>query len=114
MTIPEFTAKLKEAPKATVFGDTIVTIDQNYDFTPTAFQNGKTTNGAEENSGSCKIFAFAQLQNYTKEETLACFGAYYFDEVLGDPQGENHANIRNFMFFGWEGIAFEGTPLTAK
>ena len=82
MTIPEFTNKLKEAPSKTTFGDTIVTIDQNFDFTPTAFQNGKTMNSAGENSGSCKIFAFAQMQNFTKEETLACFGEYYFKERL--------------------------------
>ena len=114
MTITEFTSKLKETPKSTVFGDTIATIDENYNFTPTAFQNGKTTNGAGENSGSCKLFAFAQLQNFTKEETLAFFGSFYYDEVLGNPEGDNHQNIRNFMFFGWEGITFEGTPLTAK
>lgn len=114
MTIQAFLEKLKHTPTAIAFSETIATVEENYNFTPTAFQNGTQHNAAGENSGSCKVFAFAQLQNLTKEETLACFGAYYFDEVLEDPNGTNHQNIRNFMNTGWDGIQFEGNALELK
>jgi hypothetical protein len=54
------------------------------------------------------------LQNLSQAETLACFGAYYFEEVLGDPEGTNHQNIRNFMKLGWDGIQFQGEALSLK
>ena len=114
MGITSFLEKLKQTPKAIAFPETIAVIDENYDFTPTTFANGTQHNAAGENSGSCKLFAFAQLQNLSQAETLACFGAYYSDEVLGDPEGTNHQNIRNFMKLGWEGIHFEGEALTLK
>lgn len=114
MIIAAFLEKLKQEPKNIAFSETIDTIEANYNFTPTAFQNGNTHNAAGTNSGSCKLFAFAQIQQLTKEETLACFGSYYFDEVLGDPEGSNHQNIRNFMVTGWDGIQFEGMALDLK
>ena len=114
MTILAFLEKLKQTPEAITFAETIATIESNYEFTPTAFQNGNQHNGAGENSGSCKLFAFAKIQKLTQVETLACFGAYYFEEVLGDLEGTNHQNIRNFMQSGWNGIQFEGEALTLK
>lgn len=114
MTIQAFLEKLKQTPEAITFAETIATIESNYKFTPTAFQNGNQHNGAGENSGSCKLFAFAKIQKLTQVETLACFGAYYFEEVLGDLEGTNHQNIRNFMQSGWNGIQFEGEALTLK
>ena len=33
---------------------------------------------------------------------------------LGNPEGIDHQNIRNFMEFGWEGVVFEGEALTKK
>lgn len=114
MTIIAFIQKIKENPKAIAFADTIALIDENYNFTPTAFQNGKQYNHVGENSGSCKLFSFAKLQNLNQEETLTCFGAIYFDEVLNNSEGENHQNIRNFMKTGWKGIAFEGNALILK
>ena len=42
------------------------------------------------------------------------FGSYYRDDVLGDPSGEDHANIRNFMKYGWDGVLFDSNALTAK
>jgi hypothetical protein len=114
MTLAAFLEKLKQTPETIAFAETIATIESNYEFTPTAFQNGNQHNGAGENSGSCKVFAFAKIQNLTQAETLACFGAYYFEEVLGDPEGTNHQNIRNFIQSGWNGIQFEGDALTLK
>jgi DNA-binding IscR family transcriptional regulator len=114
MTIQAFIEKLKQTPEAITFAETIATVESNYEFTPTAFQNGNQHNGAGENSGSCKVFAFAKIQNLTQAETLACFGAYYFEEVLGDLEGRNHQNIRNFIQSGWNGIQFEGDALSLK
>ena len=114
MKIEQFLEQLNKNPKSIAFADTIATIEANYDFTPTAFQNGNTHNPAGTNSGSCKLFAFAKAQNLTQEQTLSCFGGYYFDEVLGDQEGTSHQNIRNFMVSGWDGIQFEGQALEAK
>ena len=82
MSIQAFLEKVKQTPNEIKFPETIAVIEENYNFTPTAFQNGTQHNAAGENSGSCKLFSFAKLQNLTKEETLACFGAFYFEEVL--------------------------------
>lgn len=114
MTINTFLDKLKQTPNTITFPETIAVIEENYDFTPTAFDNGTQHNEAGQNSGSCKLFAFAKLQNLSQAETLACFGAYYFEEVLGDSEGTNHQNIRNFMNTGWDGIQFEGQALVSK
>ena len=114
MSINSFLDRVRQTPKNIVFADTITVIENNYDFTPTAFQNGTQHNAAGENSGSCKLFSFAKLQGLSKDETLACFGPIYFDEVLNDPDGISHQNIRNFMKTGWDGIKFEGEALAAK
>jgi hypothetical protein len=114
MNINTFLDKLKQTPTDIAFAETIATIEENYTFTPTAFKNGEQYNAAGENSGSCKLFAFALLQKLSTAETLACFGAYYFEEVLGDVNGTNHQNIRNFMKTGWDGIQFEGEALELK
>ncbi|CAH0337146.1 HopJ type III effector protein [Flavobacterium sp. CHNK8] len=114
MTITTFLEKLNTTPESIAFADTIAVIEQHYDFEPTAFENGTQHNAAGENSGSCKIFAFAEMQGLTPEATLACFGAYYFEDVLGNPDGTDHQNIRNFMKTGWDGIAFYGSALTLK
>jgi len=87
MTINEFKTKLKDNPSKVEFSETIAIIEALYDFTPTSFVNGDLTNEAGENSGSCKVFAFAKEQSLSKEEALACFGAFYFEEVLNDPNG---------------------------
>ena len=114
MTISEFKRKLKENPNNVAFSETIELIEAHYDFTPTSFVNGDLTNKAGENSGSCKVFAFAKAQSLSKEEALACFGAFYFEEVLNDPTGTGHQNIRNFMKHGFDGLTINGAALTEK
>ena len=114
MNINSFLEKLNKTPESIDFADTIAVIEENYVFEPTAFENGVLHNAAGENSGSCKLFAFAELQNLSEAATLSCFGAYYYDDVLKNPEGTNHQNIRNFMKTGWEGIAFYGSPLVSK
>jgi len=114
MTISEFKTKLSETPQSIQFADTMAVIEEYYDFTPTPFTNGDLENAAGENSGSCKLFSFAKEQGLSEEETLACFGSIYFEEVLGDPDGTGHQNIRNFMQTGFNGLIFHGAALKAK
>lgn len=112
MKLSDFLDKLNTTPQAIEFSDTMAVIDANYTFTETTFKNGDTTNEAGLNSGSCKIFAFAEMNQLSQESTLACFGEYYRKDVLGNPTGTDHANIRNFIQYGWDGIAFEGKALS--
>lgn len=114
MNIESFKTKLNKTPKQIEFSETMQIVDKFYDFTPTAFKNGTLENAEGQNSGSCKLFAFAKTQAFTKEETLACFGQFYFDEVLSDPDGNGHQNIRNFMKTGFDGLIFEKNPLKEK
>lgn len=112
--IDNFLNKVKQNPKLITFQETIEVIDSNYNFTPTSFKNGNQLNNAGENNGSCKIFAFAKINNLEKDETLSLFGSYYFDDVLKNPDGIDHQNIRNFITFGWDGISFDGEALELK
>jgi len=42
-------------------------------------------------------------------------GAQHYEQVKGDPDGDTHLNIRNFMKNGWEGITFAANgALVAK
>ena len=114
MKLVHFLEKLNTTPQSIAFADTMATVEENYNFTETAFKNGDTHNEAGKNSGSCKLFAFAQLNQLSKEATLACFGEYYRKDVLENPTGSDHANIRNFIKYAWEGIQFEGKALEIK
>lgn len=111
MDIELFKDKLRNSPENMVFSETMDVIESNYEFTPTAFKNGSIENAEGQNSGSCKLFAFAKVEALTERETLACFGQFYFDDVLKDPNGTGHQNIRNFMKTGFEGLSFENEPL---
>ena len=114
MKLNDFLNKLKTTPENIAFADTIELIDYFYDFTPTSFKNAALVNDAGKNNGSCKLFAFAQLQQLSAQETLHCFGDYYRNDVLLNPLGSDHQNIRNFMVTGWTGIEYANNPLTAK
>ena len=114
MILKDFLRNLNDAPDSIAFADTIALIESLYDFTPTVFSNGGLVSEAGQNSGSCKIFSFAQLHGLNEQQTLHCFGAYYRDDVLVHPEGTDHQNIRNFMATGWAGIAFQGSALAAK
>ena len=92
-------------------------IDKHYAYSPTRFSNGMgddiAISEAGQNEGSCKIFALGQMLQLTEQETLHCFGDYYRQDVLQHPEGSDHANIRNFIKYGWQGIQFDGSPLLA-
>jgi hypothetical protein len=114
MNLDTFLGKLSTDATSVTFDDTMAAIASTYDFTPTAFTVGTVHNEAGQNSRSCQLFAFAKLQGLTKEQTLACYGAYYRDDVLKNPDGTDHQNIRNFMKHGWDGVRFEGEPLKPR
>lgn len=106
---------VRQKPDALAFPDVIATIHAHYHYNPTLFTNGigehKLVNEAGSNEGSCKIFAFGRLHGLSERETLACFGQFYRD-VLLNPHGTDHVNIRTFMQYGWSGIRFDGEALS--
>lgn len=114
MSVEQLLEKIRSQATPPEFEEVMNVINDNYTYTATAFRNGDIDNAAGTNEGSCKIFAFAQLHGLDKEQTLACFGKYYREDVLGKPDGNDHANIRNFMRYGWGGIDFEQAALDAK
>ncbi len=117
MSLSGFLNKIKQNQPLD-FKETMAVIEQNYNYQATEFRNGLNdnvvTNAAGTNEGSCKIFAFAQINKLDQQQTLNLFGDYYRLEVLQDPQGSSHLNIRNFMQYGWSGIAFTQPALKPK
>ena len=114
MKLSDLLSVLQQQPESAQFSECIQTIDDNYTFSPTSFINGNQHNEAGQNNGSCKIFAFGLLNKLTKQQTLACFGEYYRNDVLNNPDARDHQNIRQFMLNGWPGIKFSDQPLTVK
>lgn len=114
MPLQDFLTQLSTAPDTIEFDDTMAIIDEYYVFTPTAFRNGACDNEAGQNNGSCKILAFGQLNDLSVEQTLACFGKFYRDDVQGNPDGHDHQNIRNFKKSGWSGINYTKQALIPK
>lgn len=118
MTIEKLITQIKTQADTVEFQDVIDCIEENFDYTPTHFSNGNghdtVMNQAGSNEGSCKIFSFATTQGLTEKETLSCFGKYYREDVLQNPQADDHANIRTFMRHGWKGIRFEQSALVQR
>jgi hypothetical protein len=113
MTLALFIEKIHRN-EAVSFNETIAVIADNYHYHPVEFSNGDLVNALGTNEGSCKIFAFAMKNQLNQQQTLNLFGDYYRQDVLSDPDGTGHQNIRNFMRYGWDGIQFSGNPLTVK
>lgn len=117
MTVKELLDRIKNNETLS-FNDTMAVIAENYHYQATEFTNGlgddKLVNAAGTNEGSCKIFAFAQIHQLDQAQTLQLFGDYYHLDVLQDPEGTGHQNIRLFMKYGWEGIQFTNASLTEK
>lgn len=114
MTTEEYLEKLQKSPEAIEFSEIMDVIESEYEFQPSAFKNGDVENSESENLGSCKILSFAKLHDLSVDETLACFGAYYRDDVLQHPANNDHSNIRSFMEHGWSGVEFKRQALTPK
>ena len=96
-----------------MFATTLEFIETWLDFTPSAFQNGSVPNAVDQNQGSCKVFALAQLLELTQDQALRCFGEHYRD-VVATPDVDNHHNLRRLLKEGLVDIAFEKFPLTQK
>ncbi len=95
------------------FKEVLAFIDTYYQHQPTAFKNGEAYSEATQNQGSARVFAFAQLNGLSKEDTLYLFAEHY-QAVLNSPNGTDHQNIRQFMTHGWPGVVFEGAALLVK
>ncbi len=106
-----FTSRLKNGEIA--FKEVLAFIEDHYIFSPTAFSNGDLSNAADQNQGSCKVFALGEILKFDKETTLSLFCEHY-QAVKNTPEGEDHQNIRNFMKTGFEKIAFDKFPLIKK
>jgi hypothetical protein len=111
-TINDLITQLHQAPDTIEFTTVMQVISQFYNYTPAGFSNGTLLNAAGSNEGSCKIFHFAQLHELTELETLNLFGNFYRNDVLANPAGTDHGNIRNFILTGWSGVKFDSLALT--
>ena len=115
-SLEAFISKVKQDQPVT-FKETLDMIGLHYEYRPTRFTNGRgderVVNEAGSNEGSCKIFYFGRLHRLSEKETLALFGEHYA-EVLSNPNGDSHKNIRTFMCCGWPGIAFDGQALIRR
>lgn len=114
MSMVHFLERVKALDKVE-FSEVMSNISDHYQYTATAFSNGlgvnQQQNEAGQNEGSCKLLAFAKMHQLDKPQTLNLFGEYYHQEVLQDPSGSSHMNIRAFMADGWDGVSFEAEPL---
>lgn len=113
-SIEQLLTKVAEQGETVEFSEVMQVVTDNYQYSPSRFTNGELINEAGTNEGSCKLFSFAQLHGLSKQQTLACFGAYYRDDVLSKPDGDDHGNIRNFILTGWDGITFDSQALLTK
>lgn len=97
------------------FEDVIAHVNAHYTYTPTRFTNGlgpdPVVNAAGQNEGSCRVFALARHLGLSEADTVHLFGRFYRNDVLGHPDGSDHANIRRFLKDGWAGIRFDGEAL---
>ncbi len=96
-----------------MFETTLGFIEKWFDFTPSAFNNGGVANEANENQGSCKVFALQQLLDLSKDQTLKAFGQHYRD-VVATPDVSNHHNLRRVLKDEIGDITFDSFPLKQK
>ncbi|MCG8614542.1 MAG: HopJ type III effector protein [Pseudomonadales bacterium] len=118
LPLSDLLEQVRTEPDSVNFQQVMQTIENNYVYRPTTFTNGggsdQVHNEAGTNEGSCKIFAFGLLNSLSESEVLACFGDYYRQDVLQNPDGKDHANIRSFMKHGWQGVHFKDEALSPR
>lgn len=95
------------------FADVINFIDDFYRYTPVGFTNGEQHNAAGDNQASAKVFGFALLHGLNQLDTLTLFAEHY-RQVLATPNGNDHANIRNFLHWGWQAFSMPHNPLSPR
>ncbi len=110
--LADFISQLNVNAEQVSFEQVMQVISENYHYSPATFRNGDLLNEAGTNEGSCKIFYFAKLNKLTEQQTLACFGRFYREDVINNPEGTDHGNIRNFMLHGWSKVEFNSVALT--
>ena len=109
-----FNANVEMEADSLTFESVMELIDTHYESQLLEFKNGDIINKQGENEGSAKLLSYAALSDMDKDTTLRLWGQYY-REVVADPNGSSHQNIRNFMKYGWKGVPFEnGVALTRK
>lgn len=101
-----------------LFQDVINTIRKHYECTPVAFRTGagtprETGNAAGTNMASSQLLAYARRLGLDAATTVALYGEHYRD-VLADPGGTSHPNIRAFMANGWAGVNMPEEPLRLR
>jgi hypothetical protein len=114
MNIKDLLKQIEYSPETVDYQQVLSLIEANYHYTPSHFTNGALDNAAGENQISCKILAFALLNGLNQAQTLACFGQLYRDDVLANPNGQGHQNIRQFMQTGWQAVKFSQTVLQMR
>lgn len=101
-----------------IFQNVISVIRTHYECTPVAFSTGygtalQTHNAAGTNAASSQLLAYARRLGLDAPTTLALYGEHHRD-VLADPTGQSHANIRAFMANGWAGVVMAEDPLRLR
>ena len=103
------------APEEISFQLVMDAVDELYDVYEVDFSVGDVVSAPGQNMGSAKVFSFAIISKLDVETTLQLFGDYYRKDVLENPGGTDHANIRSFMQYGWDGVNFpNGLAIEAK
>mmetsp|Transcript_1865 Transcript_1865/g.4420 ORF Transcript_1865/g.4420 Transcript_1865/m.4420 type:complete len:215 (+) Transcript_1865:199-843(+) len=100
------------------FAEVMEMVNDAYIEMPVEYRTGRGTpeevvNPPGKNSGSRKIFYLGWSQGLNEQETLRLFCEHYQD-VLQNPDGDSHSNIRSFMKHGWGGVWFEGPALMPR
>uniref|UniRef100_A0A7S3JU34 Uncharacterized protein n=1 Tax=Aureoumbra lagunensis TaxID=44058 RepID=A0A7S3JU34_9STRA len=111
-----FLQKLRNDDEVIDIKETLEVIEGLYDYSPKPFSIGdEISNEAGQNEGSAKILSFVKLAGVEDLDiTLRCFGSAYKD-VLADPEGESHQNIRALMKLGLDAIEFpQGVALSPR
>lgn len=114
MKVDHLLELIRTSPELLEHDVVLCTIDEYYLYQPTYFMNGAVVNNPGENEETCKILAFAKMHDLDKEQTLACFGRFFREEVRDHLHDVGHPNIRAFLVCGWRGVEFYGNALTPR
>ncbi|MBT3727100.1 hypothetical protein HOG21_05480 [bacterium] len=88
---------LLEAKEAETFDDFIAFVDKYFMLISTGFNNNGLKNNKFKNEGSLKVLAFAKYCKMTDVTEIAGLFKGYYKDVLKDPKGDNHQNIRHLI-----------------
>ena len=95
MSLSEFLEKLSTDANKVEFEESIRLIEELFEVIPCEFSIGNHSNAKGSNLGSLKILAFSIKYNLSTDQTLNMFGKYYREDVINNPNGNDHQNIRH-------------------